>query len=349
MSFRDNLLHLRASNNMTQEQLAMMLNVSRQSVTKWEAEKSYPEMDKLLKLCQIFDCTLDELVQGDLTNREPTSSAASAACASPIKEDVFGYDEMMRTFAFRISNGVMAIILGIAVAVAVFSLSDPTSHYGSVVSDNIAGAMGTICMLAGIAIGLASILPACMTHSQFMREHPFIEDFYTGDQRAATRTLFTRELVGGIIAIMAGICAVVAFADTSLEDTLGVPCLLVLVAVGVRFIVHGGIMLSRINIAEYNAATGEVLSEEEISSAAVTDEQRRAMMTAHDEDKRIGAICGTIMLVATIIALMWLFLPMMGILPLSPSAAFFWLPWPLGGILCGITSLLIKGFGHQGQ
>lgn len=37
---------------MTQEQLAMMVGVSRQSVTKWEAERAYPEMDKLLKLCQ---------------------------------------------------------------------------------------------------------------------------------------------------------------------------------------------------------------------------------------------------------------------------------------------------------
>lgn len=50
MSFRDNLQHLRATHAMTQEQLALMLGVSRQSVTKWEAEKSYPEMDKLLKL-----------------------------------------------------------------------------------------------------------------------------------------------------------------------------------------------------------------------------------------------------------------------------------------------------------
>lgn len=54
MSFRDNLQHLRATRNMTQEQLAMLVGVSRQSVTKWESERAYPEMDKLLKLCQIL-------------------------------------------------------------------------------------------------------------------------------------------------------------------------------------------------------------------------------------------------------------------------------------------------------
>ena len=64
---------------MTQEQLALMLGVSRQSVTKWEAEKSYPEMDKLLKLCQIFDVTLDDLVQGDLTTSAPTPAVQARA------------------------------------------------------------------------------------------------------------------------------------------------------------------------------------------------------------------------------------------------------------------------------
>lgn len=61
--------HLRATRNMAQEQLAMLLGVSRQSVTKWEAEKSCPEMDKLIKISQLFACTLDDLVTGDPTQR----------------------------------------------------------------------------------------------------------------------------------------------------------------------------------------------------------------------------------------------------------------------------------------
>lgn len=83
MSFRDNLQHLRAERNMTQEQLAMLLGVSRQSVTKWEAEKSQPEMDKLLKMCEIFDCTLDDLVCGDLTGRAAPVTAAPSPPARP--------------------------------------------------------------------------------------------------------------------------------------------------------------------------------------------------------------------------------------------------------------------------
>ena len=44
MSFRDNLQHLRGTRDLSQAQLATLLGVSRQSVAKWEAEKSYPEI-----------------------------------------------------------------------------------------------------------------------------------------------------------------------------------------------------------------------------------------------------------------------------------------------------------------
>ncbi|MBP3885925.1 MAG: helix-turn-helix transcriptional regulator [Olsenella sp.] len=110
MSFRDNLQHLRATRGMTQEQLAMMVGVSRQSVTKWESERAYPEMDKLLKICQIFNCSLDELVQGDLTTREaePDKNVPVDAGAS----DSIGYEERFRTRAWRMSIGVMCFVIG---------------------------------------------------------------------------------------------------------------------------------------------------------------------------------------------------------------------------------------------
>lgn len=66
MSFKKNLQYLRGSRNMTQEQLAMLMGVSRQAISKWESEKAYPEMDKLLMICDMFSVTLDELVMGDV-------------------------------------------------------------------------------------------------------------------------------------------------------------------------------------------------------------------------------------------------------------------------------------------
>mgnify|MGYP003443729085 CR=1 FL=1 len=49
--------------NYTQEQLAVLLGVSRQSVSKWESDIAYPETDKLVKMGKLFDCSLDYLLQ----------------------------------------------------------------------------------------------------------------------------------------------------------------------------------------------------------------------------------------------------------------------------------------------
>jgi len=66
MSFRKNLEYLRKSRNLSQEDLGYKLNVSRQSVSKWESGSAYPETDKMLAMCKLFDCTLDELMNQDI-------------------------------------------------------------------------------------------------------------------------------------------------------------------------------------------------------------------------------------------------------------------------------------------
>ena len=83
MSFRENLQYLRGTRSMTQEQLAMLLGVSRQAISKWESEKAYPEMDKLLMICDLFGVTLDDLVMGDV--RRPNSAPMSPFVARTVR------------------------------------------------------------------------------------------------------------------------------------------------------------------------------------------------------------------------------------------------------------------------
>ena len=66
MSFRKNLEYLRKGKKLSQEDLADKLDVSRQSVSKWESGAAYPETEKILAICKIFDCTLDELMNQDM-------------------------------------------------------------------------------------------------------------------------------------------------------------------------------------------------------------------------------------------------------------------------------------------
>jgi len=66
MSFRKNLKYLRKKKNLSQEDLAFKLGVSRQAVSKWESGAAYPETEKMITMCTLFDCTLDELIKEDI-------------------------------------------------------------------------------------------------------------------------------------------------------------------------------------------------------------------------------------------------------------------------------------------
>ena len=68
MKFGDNLKLIRKNKKMSQEQLAEKMNVSRQSVSKWETGEAYPEMNNILELCKILNCKINDLVHTDMTD-----------------------------------------------------------------------------------------------------------------------------------------------------------------------------------------------------------------------------------------------------------------------------------------
>ena len=310
MKFRDNLLYQRQQRNMTQEQLAMLLGVSRQSVAKWEAGQSTPEVDKLMRLAELFNCSLDELVSSDLTQ---TPVAPEEVLPENVPaQDVCGYDAHSRSFASRIAIGVGIIILGAAATCLLPAIGS---------NENLAA----IAMLVGVAAGLAFIIPAGVEHAAFAKAHPFVEDFYTEQQKRDVRQWFTRLLVMGIALVLAGVITVIAWETYSNSD-LGSGVMLLLVAVGVYFIVRGSVYYSLVNVENYN--------------------QERAREQWERENPRVGQICGIIMLVATIIGLLLLFaghsMHVNGE-PVPFIFDYFWLSWVIGGIGCGIATLAMRG------
>lgn len=66
MKTGEKIARLRKENNYTQEQLAALLGVSRQSVSKYESGVTYPETDKLICLSELFGCTVDYLLKDDV-------------------------------------------------------------------------------------------------------------------------------------------------------------------------------------------------------------------------------------------------------------------------------------------
>ena len=75
MSLGKNIQYLRRlSWNMTQEDLAEKLGVSRQTVSKWELDAAQPEIDKAIELCNIFNCSLDHLFREEMDKRSDSYS-----------------------------------------------------------------------------------------------------------------------------------------------------------------------------------------------------------------------------------------------------------------------------------
>ena len=64
MTLGERICTLRTAKNLSQGDLAEQLDVSRQSVSKWETDTSVPDLDKLVKLCDLFGVSMDELVRG---------------------------------------------------------------------------------------------------------------------------------------------------------------------------------------------------------------------------------------------------------------------------------------------
>lgn len=86
MTLGSHIAALRAAQGLSQAELAELLEVSRQSVSKWETDASVPELDKLLRLAQIFHITLDQLVTGDAPEAETpveTVHTPEPACPAP--------------------------------------------------------------------------------------------------------------------------------------------------------------------------------------------------------------------------------------------------------------------------
>ena len=70
MKFGDKLIELRKKNGLSQEELAEKLGVSRQSVSKWESNNTYPETDKIVQIANLFDCSMDDLINDKVTDVE---------------------------------------------------------------------------------------------------------------------------------------------------------------------------------------------------------------------------------------------------------------------------------------
>ena len=117
MSLGTNISRLRAEKRLSQGDLAEVLEVSRQSVSKWETDSSVPDLDKLIKLSQLFRVTLDELVTGAEPQLKVETPPVMVSPSMPGRKIAGIILFCMAFLAFLIPTVLGGILVGLILAV----------------------------------------------------------------------------------------------------------------------------------------------------------------------------------------------------------------------------------------
>lgn len=124
MEFNNRLYELRKKSGYSQEELANRLNVSRQTISKWEVGDSSPDMEKLIAISDLFHVSLDELVKGETVTSNVETQENVNKKISEIK-----LSDESRVRAKKIMKWV-AIVLGVFVTIDVISFIIYVCAYG---------------------------------------------------------------------------------------------------------------------------------------------------------------------------------------------------------------------------
>ena len=114
MTIGERLLKLRKERNISQEDLANVLDVSRQTVSKWETDQSQPDFDKIIPLCEYFGITSDELLTGNQNIKEAKKENFKSNFARNIAIAVMLYIFALISI-IALAGGLDKPILGVSV------------------------------------------------------------------------------------------------------------------------------------------------------------------------------------------------------------------------------------------
>ena len=119
MEFNNKLYTLRKQRGLSQEELANRLNVTRQTVSKWEVGAPTPDMEKLAAISELFDVSLDELVLDKAPQKPADNSGGGSRLYSDIKQNVLTEDYKKKA---KKGLKIAAIIAGAILLIDVISM-----------------------------------------------------------------------------------------------------------------------------------------------------------------------------------------------------------------------------------
>ena len=292
---------LRKQKGMTQTELAELLGVTNQAVSKWETGDSFPETALLVPLADELGVTVDELLKGRRTAvpAPARTEEPSDACEEEIVPEGEKYaPEWWRTaMALLMGGGVALIIASVAAVVLCGVLDEERVLYGVIV------------MLAGIAVAVAIFISAGMTDAYYWMP---VKD--AGWKRRVRE--FTASIASGVTLCILSAAVFVAggmAGDAGSEGGMAaaVACALGMIAAAVFLFIFSGMRWDRY----YRSAAAE--------------QYRREKKREHAGLSRFS---GVVMIVSTIVFLLCGFL--------ADAWHPAWVAFPVGGLICGILGAI---------
>ena len=239
---------LRKQNGWSQEELAEKCNVSRQSVSKWESTTSVPDLDKILKLSEIFGVSTDYLLKDekDETGIEYTDEVSGTHIRRITLDEANAYMELTALSCRKISLATALCILSPTVLIF---LGGITECYPDRISENMAAAIGLLFLLGLIAIAVP-IFIVCgskLEKFNFVSEDDFeleygIQGLVESKMQTYEKTAIRNTAIGVALCIIGVIPLVVGsiLTENALAIILLVDLLLVMVASAVVLFIQTG-------------------------------------------------------------------------------------------------------------
>lgn len=327
MLLADKIIELRKKSGMTQDELAEKLGVSRQSVSKWEGMQSTPDLERILKMSEIFSVSTDLLLKDelelDLRIADKTSENAPiknyVETEPPLRPvsmaEAVEYLEKNRRKSFFVALGVSLCILSVTPVIALDFISPALGDLGAIL----------LFIFITTAVGLFIYAGSLTKKFEYIEKECLDTEYGVSgmvkDKREREQSSITLKIIAGVACCILSVLPPIIFDIACPEFTDLSPVLLfVLVATGVFSLVKAGIINSG-----YNALLEE-------------DDFLRKKKIKTDG---IGEIMGAYWLIITALYLGYSFITF--------NWEKSWIIWVISSLLCPVVAIIAKSIKKRRQ
>lgn len=257
MILADKIITLRKKAGWSQDELAQQLNVSRQSVSKWEGAQSMPDMERIVQLSRLFGVTTDYLLKDELEAEEYSPADNESTLRRVTMEEASSYLDIRRADAPKIALATFLCIISPAALILLAALSEMNIGLGEQAAAGIG--MCALFLIVAIAVVLFIRTGHRASDYEFLEKEPFETEYGVSSMVKQRKKEYADRysLLNTVGTVLCILSVVPLFASLALSapdawPAASVCALLVIAACGCYLFVLGG---------TYNAAMNKLLEE----------------------------------------------------------------------------------------